>query len=140
LCQDDVGLQANQLLRERSYPIGVSAGRAKVYPHVAAIGPTQVRERLRERGAERRRHPGVFVDEHTDAPYTVALLRPRRERPRRRRAADESDELSPPDADHGFPPGERRYSPLCSTKRIAPGRGGKQPAALRNFGSVDRAV
>jgi hypothetical protein len=29
---------------------------------------------------------------------------------------------------------------LCPTKRIAPGRGGKQPAAQRNFDSVGRAV
>src|SRR6516162_8196516 len=48
-CQDDVGLQADQLLRERSYPIGVTAGPPKVHPHVAAITPTQVRKRLRER-------------------------------------------------------------------------------------------
>jgi hypothetical protein len=46
---DDVGLQADQLLRERSYPIDVTAGPTKVDPHVAAIGPTQVRKRLRER-------------------------------------------------------------------------------------------
>jgi hypothetical protein len=29
-CQDDVGLQADQLLRERSYPIGVTAAPPKV--------------------------------------------------------------------------------------------------------------
>jgi hypothetical protein len=38
-------LQADQLLRERSYPIDVTAGPTKVDPHVAAIGPTQVRKR-----------------------------------------------------------------------------------------------
>jgi hypothetical protein len=41
-------LQADQLLRERSHPIGVTATPTKVHPHVAAIGPTQVRKRLRE--------------------------------------------------------------------------------------------
>jgi hypothetical protein len=45
VCHDDVGLQADQLLRERLYPIGVSAGPTKVHPHVAAIGPPQVRKR-----------------------------------------------------------------------------------------------
>ena len=41
LDQDDVGLQADQLLRERSYPIGViPAHPPEVHPHVAAIGPT----------------------------------------------------------------------------------------------------
>src|SRR5262249_15469520 len=34
--------------------------------------------------------------EHADAPYAVALLRPGRERPCRR-AAEERDELAPPD-------------------------------------------
>jgi hypothetical protein len=42
VCRDDVGLQADQLLRERSYPIDVNAAPTKVYPHVAAIGPIQV--------------------------------------------------------------------------------------------------
>src|SRR6516164_5736208 len=47
-CHDDVGLQADQLLRERSYPIGVSTAPPKLHPHVAAIGPTQARKRLNE--------------------------------------------------------------------------------------------
>src|SRR5215831_2349864 len=55
-CQDDVGLQADQLLRERSYPIGVTAGPTKVHPHVAAIGPAQVRKRLGERREASLRH------------------------------------------------------------------------------------
>jgi hypothetical protein len=40
-------LQADQLLRERLYPIGIVAVPPKVHPHVAAIGPIQVRKRLR---------------------------------------------------------------------------------------------
>jgi hypothetical protein len=48
-CQDDVGLQADQLLRDRLYPIDVTAAPMKVHPHVAAIGPTQARKCLRER-------------------------------------------------------------------------------------------
>jgi hypothetical protein len=35
-------VQADQLLRERSYPIDVNAAPTKVYPHVAAIGLIQV--------------------------------------------------------------------------------------------------
>jgi hypothetical protein len=49
-CQDDVGLQTDQLPCERSYPIDVHAEPPKVHPHVAAVGPTQVRKCLRERG------------------------------------------------------------------------------------------
>src|ERR1700751_4613463 len=41
VCHDDVGLQADQLLRERSYSIYVAAAPTKVHPHVAAIDPTQ---------------------------------------------------------------------------------------------------
>src|SRR6516162_4413961 len=40
VCQDDVGLQADQLPRERSYPTDVTAGPKKVYPDIAAFGPT----------------------------------------------------------------------------------------------------
>jgi hypothetical protein len=88
-------LQADQLLRERSYPIGVTAGPPKVHPQVA-IGPTQVRKRLRERKVATLPLRIVFVvwHEHADAPHAVALLRPYRERPTRR-AAEERDEFAP---------------------------------------------
>jgi hypothetical protein len=36
------------LLRERSYPIDVTAAPPKVHPHVVPIGPTQARKSLRE--------------------------------------------------------------------------------------------
>jgi hypothetical protein len=42
-------LQADQLLRERSYPIDVTAAPPNVRPHVAAIGSTQARKRLHAR-------------------------------------------------------------------------------------------
>jgi hypothetical protein len=85
-CQDDVGLQADQFLCEHSYPIGAIAVPPKVNPHIAAIGPTQVRKRLRERGDARLIHGIVFVARHedADAPDAVALLRPRHHRSRRR--------------------------------------------------------
>src|SRR5262249_43022312 len=97
-CQDDVGLQADQLLRERSYPIGVSAVPPKVHPQVAAIGPTEARKRLNERRNVSLQHGVVFVapHEHADTPYALALLRARRERPSRR-AAEERDERAPLD-------------------------------------------
>src|SRR5215471_5681764 len=61
VCQDDVGLQADQFLRVRSYPIGVTAGPPKVHPQVPAIGPTQVRKRLREGGVAKLPRRIVFV-------------------------------------------------------------------------------
>jgi hypothetical protein len=85
-------LQPDQLLRERSHPIDVTAGPSKVDPHVATFGPTQARKRLRERREARLKHGIVFVtpNEDADAPRAVALLRARRERPSRR-AAEERD-------------------------------------------------
>jgi hypothetical protein len=89
-------LQAHQLLRERSYPIGVTAAPTKVHPHVAAIGPTQVRKGFSERGEAVLPLGIVFVasHEHAKAPHAVALLRPSSQRPRRR-AAEERDEFAP---------------------------------------------
>jgi hypothetical protein len=54
-----------------------------VHPHVAAIGPTQVRKRLRKRRDESLQQGIVFVERSEDAnpPHTLALLRPRRQRP-----------------------------------------------------------
>jgi len=76
-------LQADQLLRERRYPIGVTAAPTKVHPQVATIAPTQVRKRLNERRNESLRQGIVFVErhEHADAPHPLPLLRPCRERP-----------------------------------------------------------
>jgi hypothetical protein len=56
-----VGLQAGQLGRERSYPIDVKAGPTNVYSHVPAIGPTQARKRLRERGIPKLHLRSIFV-------------------------------------------------------------------------------
>src|SRR5262245_59363553 len=72
-------------------------GPAGIDPQVAALAPSQLAERLCERG-----EPGLplgivrgDIREHADAPHSVALLRTRRERPRRRRAAEQRDELAP---------------------------------------------
>jgi hypothetical protein len=77
-CDDDVRLQADQLLRGRSYPVDVIVPQSKVHPYVAAIGPTQARKRLRK---YREAEP---VHDHADATHALALLRPHRHRPRRR--------------------------------------------------------
>jgi hypothetical protein len=88
-------LQADQLLRELSYPIDVTARPTKVHSHIAAIGPPQFRKRLRERRIATLPFRIVFVapHEHADAPHAVALLCACRQRPRRR-AAEERDELA----------------------------------------------
>jgi hypothetical protein len=79
-------LQADQLLRERSHPIDVSAAPTRVHPHVAANGPTQARKRLSE-PRDASLGPGIVFlvrHEHADPPHAAALLRLRHERPRRR--------------------------------------------------------
>jgi hypothetical protein len=98
------GLQADQLPRERSYPIDVNASPTKLHSHVAANGPTDARKRLRERREGRLPQGIVFVarHEHADAPHAVALLRARRERPRRR-AAERCDEFPPSKANAHLP-------------------------------------
>src|SRR5262249_22075801 len=97
VCHDDVGLQTDQLLRDLSYPIEVTAGPMNVQAHVAGLSPTQARNGLRERRNVSLRHEIVFVvrHEHADAPHPPALLRARRDWPRRS-AAEERDELAPP--------------------------------------------
>jgi hypothetical protein len=55
--------------------------------------------------------------EHADAPHPLGLLRPRRERPRGRRTADERYELSPP---HELPSDEARnlaHKRACASQR-----------------------
>src|SRR5215471_10376482 len=85
-CQDDVGLQADQLLREGSYPIVVTTGPTNVQTNVATIGPTQVRKRSPERRDARLRYGIVFVawHEHADPTHPLSLLCPHHHRPRRR--------------------------------------------------------
>jgi hypothetical protein len=75
------------LLRERSYPIDVTAAPPKVYPH-AVLGPTQDRKRLGKR--EVAMLPVkiiIFIvrHEHADAPHPLGLLRSRYHRPPRTR-------------------------------------------------------
>ena len=82
VCQDDIGLQADQLLREHSYPIHVIAAPPKVDPRVPAIGPTQLRERLREV------REAILLHRHADPPCARAAVRvPRAAMPPRRQGA-----------------------------------------------------
>src|SRR5215813_16583 len=62
----------------------ISLGAGAAHQRLAAIDATQARKRLRERGDPSLDHGNVFVayHEHADAPHTLALLRPRRGRPR----------------------------------------------------------
>ena len=105
---DDVGCQCDQLASVPANFPSIAAGPPDIHLHVAALCPAQSLQRLLERnqtllllGIGRRIH------QHADAPHPLALLRARSERPRRRRAAEQRDELATPHV--GPPPPESVY-------------------------------
>ena len=95
--QDDVRRERDQFRRVSANVGGIGRGPAGVDPHVAADGPAQLLQPLQERpdaGLKFRIVRGRG-QEYADAPHPLGLLRARRERPRRRRAAEQRDELAP---------------------------------------------
>src|SRR5262249_42350946 len=107
----------------------VAAAPAVVDAHISPDDPAQFAEPLQERCITRLsfgivRHPG---HKHADAPSTLRLLRARRERPCRRRAAEQRDELA---AFHCPMP------PALSIESVAPPQLRQETAALRHFGPV----
>src|SRR5262245_7075143 len=79
--------------------MGIARAPAVIDPHIAAVGPAQLLQPL-----QKRRDAGLSfrivrsqVHEYPDAAHPLRLLRPCRKRPRRRRAAEQRDELAPPD-------------------------------------------
>ena len=64
---------------------------------IAVLGPAERLETLAKCN-DTSQHFGIILIvwmQECDAPHALALLRPRPGRPRRRRAADERDELAP---------------------------------------------
>src|SRR5262249_24422016 len=96
VCEDGVGSRADQLFRKNLHPINVAIGPTIVDPHVATVRPTQLLQRLNKCCEIGLRFTIGFVPPHqyADAPHSPALLRARREPPRRRRAAEQRDELA----------------------------------------------
>src|SRR6516162_5938962 len=78
--------------------VNVARSPVIVRPEVTSFRPTQVLQRLAERRNARLclRITLGKAHQHADPSRPTGLLRVRRERPRRRRAADERDELAPP--------------------------------------------
>src|SRR5262249_50878714 len=94
--QDDIRRQGDQLRREFANAIGIASAPAVVDLHIPADGPAQLLQPLME---SRKAHLtfriiGGVIHEHADAPHALALLRARRERPCRRRATEQRDELA----------------------------------------------
>jgi hypothetical protein len=79
---------------DASCPVDAADGPAKVHPHVAAVGPTQLRKSLHEPG-ELGHCVRIVLSkwhQHSDTPH--ALLRARCDRPRRRRATEQRDDFA----------------------------------------------
>ena len=66
-----VGAGLTSIGHERSRPIDAIPATPKVHPHIAAIGPTQARKRLRERREPSLRQGIVFVARHERADEVI---------------------------------------------------------------------
>jgi hypothetical protein len=120
--QDDIRRECNQFGGKFAKTLGLNRRPTALDPYVAAVGPAQLLQRLHERC-----HPalrlwivGSKVHEHADPPHPFGLLRPRRERPRRNRAAEQRHELPPSHAGHGRPLQRCRTISLPSTRYQIP--------------------
>ena len=107
--QDNVRRKRDQFRRILANVLSIAPAPADLDPHVAAVGPSQLRQTL-----QKRREAGLCVpivgvrvrgraNKHADAAHPLRLLLCTcRERPRGRRAAEQRDELA---ALHSMPPG-----------------------------------
>jgi hypothetical protein len=95
ICEDHVRRKRSQFRRVFA-SVDAGCGPADVNPDVATVGPAQRLQALRKHYDAGLRFRIVRGDCHEDADPThpISLLRPRRERPRDRRAAEKRDELA----------------------------------------------
>src|SRR5262249_21800641 len=97
-CEENVGRECNQLCRILARAINVVRAPSNFDAQVAVLSPSQLLQ-----GLLKRRNAGApfcicvsRIHEHADASHVLRLLRPRRERPRSRRAAEQRDEIATP--------------------------------------------
>src|SRR5262249_23752228 len=96
ICEDHIGVQGDQLFREYLSAPRANSCEPIFEVNISAFRPSASFKAMPEHRSARLRFWLILfeVHEHADAPH-VLLLRPRRERPRGRRAADKRDELAP---------------------------------------------
>src|SRR5262249_18120076 len=97
--QEQVRCERNQFARILAHGCETACTPALIDPQVAPDSPAQLLQFL-QKGAKSGLSFGIVRGqrhEHADAPHAVGLLRARRQRPRRCRAAEKRDELPPPD-------------------------------------------
>src|SRR5262245_47831265 len=96
--EDDIRRERGQFYRVSANVVRIARPKAIVDLHVAAVAPAPLLQRLLKS-----REAGLHVCiirvhartcKHTDTPHPLGLLRPRRKRPPRRRAAEQRDELA----------------------------------------------
>ena len=99
-----------QFARGNIHPSGIARCPSVIDANIGADDPT-----MPPQGGIKSGHAclvfGVLLsagNEHADAPHSRGLLRPRRKRPRRRRTAEQRDELPPSSFDHLVGEGEQR--------------------------------
>src|SRR5262249_27460427 len=91
-----IGLQADQLFRKCLNSVCIGVAPTIINSNIAAILPAELLKALLKKGDARTDIGIAFGDrhQHAYAPYALGLLRARRERPRRRRAAEQRDECA----------------------------------------------
>ena len=96
--QDDVRRERDQFRRVFAKVVGIAAAQRVSIRTLRPIDPAQFLQPLQERrdAGLRFRIVRSRVHQHADAPHPLGLLRARRQRPRRRRAAEQRDELAAP--------------------------------------------
>jgi hypothetical protein len=104
LCDDDIRLERHHVRRVAAHEVGLAACIAIGCCDVAALNPTQfAKSPLERRKIEHGRSVALAIThDNADAPHPLGLLRPRRDRPRRR-PADDGDELPTPQVRHESP-------------------------------------
>jgi len=94
--QDHIGSRLDQLRHISPHAVGVAGGPASVDAKIAAFRPPEFLQPLAQ-GSNACLSVRIVISQHQygDASHPLALLRARRERPRRRRTAKQGDELAP---------------------------------------------
>ena len=126
-CHDNVRRERDQFLSILPKTVGIASRPANVNLQITANGPTQWRQPLQQCTHARLISEIICRcgQENADAPHPLRPLRPCRERPRGRRAAEKGDERAPV---HCQDPPSRASDRKDSTPRYA-----KETAALRDF-------
>ena len=104
-CHNDVRRERNQFDRKAASAVKIAPSPASVDPDVAAFRPPGLQQPLPECGGKGLSFL-VALDMHhqqPDPPHALSQLRPRRERPRRRRAAECGQQFPPSDGDGHTP-------------------------------------